>query len=422
MTGPRVVLLSQWYPPEPAYQPEWIVDALRDQGAVCGVVTGIPNYPTGITMKGYRAWRRVEENRRGVPVLRTPLYPDHGRNPIRRLLNYTSWAVSSALFGRRALAAADVVLVYSSPATAALAAWVAHRMHGVPYVLLIQDVWPDTITQSGMLPAVLHRPVEAVLDVFVRSSYRQAAALIVTSPGMQELLVERGVPASRISLVYNWVSIVPSTTPLPSLRTSLQLPEEALVVMYAGNHGAAQGLGQMLDAMDALPKNLNCHLALVGDGIEKRELRRRAAGMARVHFLDPQDPATAQAWMREADAMLVSLVDRPLFNVTTPSKLQMAMALGRPVVALARGDVAEAVEEAGAGVTALPGDRSGLAAALTTLSLATEETRTGWGENARRYYEENMSRDVGADRVMSVLRSVTDARSTAGLRRQGAHR
>jgi colanic acid biosynthesis glycosyl transferase WcaI len=417
----RVAVLTQWYPPEPAWQPQWIVEALGEAGADCRVVTGVPNYPTGQVLPGYQAWRRSEEVIADVPVLRTPLYPNHGDGALKRFANYGSWALSSAMLGRRDLKRADVVLVYSSPATAAAAAMVTRRLDGTPYVLLIQDLWPDSVTQSGMLPARWQAVTERALNVFVDASYRHAAAIVVISAGMKRLLVERGVDESKVSVVHNWVSeqtTVPGSSAEESMRERLGIPSQAFVLMYAGNHGAAQGLGPVLDAFRDTEENR--HLVLVGGGIEKPRLQARAQGLPNVHFLERQPSSLVRAWMQEADAQLVSLVRQPLFAVTVPSKLQMALAEGCPVLAVAEGDVVDIVEAADAGVSALPGDNGSIKTAIDTMIAASPQQRGRWGANARSYYESTMAPEVGASRMMQVLRGAARPHVAPTIESRGA--
>jgi colanic acid biosynthesis glycosyl transferase WcaI len=416
----RVALLTQWYPPEPAWQVQWIVDAIRAAGADCRVVTGVPNYPTGRVAPGYRAWQRSEEVIAEVPVLRTPLYPNHGTGVFQRFANYGSWALSSALLGRRDLKAADVVLVYSSPATAAAAAMVGRPSRRTPYVLLVQDLWPDSVTQSGMLPARWRRVTDRVLNVFVNATYRNAAAIIVISPGMKRLLVARGVDEAKVSVVHNWVGEreLAETAPEPSLRERLGIPSAAFVLMYAGNHGAAQGLGPVVDAFRGM--GVDRHLVLVGGGIEKERLQAASRGLSNVHLLEAQPSPLVRTWMHEADAQLVSLIRQPLFAVTVPSKLQMTLAEGCAVLAVAEGDVADIVEMAGAGVSAVPGDKASIEAAVSTMSTASPDQRARWGVNARAYYESTMAPEVGAERMMQILRGVARRHVAAANDERGA--
>lgn len=410
MTGLKVAFVSQWYLPEPASQPVWIVDALKRQGVDVEVLTGIPNYPTGRVAVGYRALERRTESVRGTTVHRTPLYPGHDASPVKRVLNYASWALSSAVFGRRYLRKADVALVYSSPATAALPAMVARRLHRVPYVLLIQDVWPDSIFAAGFFAGRAGRLVRILTNYFVNQTYRQAAQIVVISVGMSDLLASRGVPAEKISVVPNWIGDLDEAEPEGhSLRGDLGLTEGDFLLMYAGNHGSAQALDSVVRAFAELAAHESSHLVLVGDGIGKpalEELARRTCP-DRVHFVDPQPRATMAAMMAQADAQLVSLADRPLFAVTTPSKLQSVMAAGHPVLVSAAGDAASIVRNAHAGLAVNPEDPAELAAAVRQLRAMSSADRQQLGQNGRAFYEAQFSEAVGAAKLMSILAAST---------------
>ena len=407
MSGLRIAFICQWYPPEPVMQPVWIVDALRKRGALIEVHTGVPNYPTGIVSDGYRSWRRQVEIIDGVTVRRTPLYPSHDSSSVRRMLTYLSWAVSSAAFGQRHLRRADVALIYSSPATAAVPAMVAKSLFGVPYVLLVQDVWPDSIFSAGFLKGRWSRRLRAVVDIFVSATYRGASTVVVTSAGMVDLLVARGVSATKIKLAHNWVAPVRSAAgPEPMhLRETLGLSSDRFLVMYAGNHGAAQALESAVQGFAEIPPEEECHLVLVGEGVEKRSLIRLAEQRCpdRVHFLPPQPAKEMAALMAQADAQLVSLASGSVFARTTPSKLQSILAAGQPVLVCADGDAARLVRDAEAGVCVPSEDARGLATAVQRLRRLTSSELDAMGAHGQDYYERTMSESVGAASLMQAL-------------------
>lgn len=415
MSKTKVLLVCQWYQPEPVSQPGWIVDALRSEDLSMEVLTGIPNYPTGEVIGTYRPWKPMTERIDGVHVRRAPLYPSHDQSTFKRLLNYLSWAVAASIFGLRSLHRADVSLVYSSPATAAFPAMIGRALFRTPYVLLIQDVWPDSISASGFLGGRVRRIVESVVDVFVSASYRRAVHIAVTSPGMADLLRSRGVPAEKLSVVYNWVNdvdLVPAAdVKSTGLRSSLGISEADFLVMYAGNHGPAQALSCAVEAFAAMPDS-PLHLVLIGDGIDKPELAASAQryGTDRVHFVDPVPRAQMATLMAQADAQLVSLADRPLFAVTTPSKLQSVMAAGRPVLVSANGDAAAVVRTSCAGMAVPAGDVAGLRRAAVQMADLDRADLIQMGENGRRVYDETMSAAVGGRRLASLLRVATTTR------------
>lgn len=425
----HVVLVCQWYPPEPVEIPRSIALALRAHDHDVTVLTGVPNYPTGRVMKGHRALELRTERIDELLVRRTPLYPSHDASAPRRIANYVSWAVSASIFGQGALRAADVALVYSSPATAALPALVACTIWRTPYVLLIQDVWPDSIFASGFLRGAVGRVARKLLDRFVRWSYAKAEHIVVISPGMSDLLVSRGVPEDKISVVYNWVPEEdaataervdgsalwhPASKAGSSLASRIGMSGDARIFLYAGNHGHAQALDGLVQAFRD-ERTAPAHLVMLGSGIAKQQLLALADGHPRIHFLEPVDRATAAGLLAEASLSVVSLADEPLFTITMPSKVQSGLASGKPMLVIARGDAASVVETAAAGATATPGDLDAIIEAVRLLTTSASSDLDAMGSRGRHVYRSQMSRAVGAGRLSDLLTSASRCK------RQGRH-
>jgi glycosyltransferase involved in cell wall biosynthesis len=411
----KVAYVTQWFAPEPGNVPLWIALAMRRQGLDVGVVTAVPNYPAGKTYPGYPAWRRTREMVEGFAVVRSPVYPSHGRSAAGRIVNLVSYAVSSSHFGRTTLKSADVALVYSSPATAAVAAMRARRRWGLPYVLLVLDLWPDSVFASGFLArGWARRAAERALRSFTQRAYDRAAHVAVTAPGMRELLIERGVPAAKISVIYNWVDelVMRPAEADEALRPRLGLTGQ-FILMYAGNHGAAQGLDVAIRAMDRLRADPRVHLVLVGDGSEKTALRDLAERLklSSVHFVDRVDADRIPGLMAAADLQLVSLADEALFRITMPSKVQSIMACAQPILLSAGGDAARAVETAGAGLTCRPGDPEALAIAIERAAGLPSTALAAMGRAGQEYYRAHLSEAVNSRALAEALRS---AAGTAG--------
>ncbi|MDG4798698.1 glycosyltransferase family 4 protein [Micromonospora sp. WMMD1082] len=418
MTGPgapavnpaatRVALVSQFFPPEPVPIPLGLTRCLRRQGYVVDVLTGVPNYPTGIVHPGYPHRRRTVDGVDGVRVLRTPLHPSHDRSAVGRAANYLSWAASSTLLGSPLMRTADVALVYSSPATAASAALAARLRWGVPYVLMVMDLWPDSVFATGFLTrGIAHRAAEATLRRFTDLTYRWADHVTVPSPGLRDIVVARGVPAEKVSVIYNWADekLMQPTEPDPHLRSRLGLTPDDFMLMYGGNHGPAQDLGVAIAAMDRLRDLTDVHLVLVGDGVSRPALRARAEGLGlrTVHFVDPVAPEQMAAVMAAADIQLVCLADEPLFQITMPSKVQTILACGQPVLSCAPGDAARAVRDAGAGFTSPPGDPQQLAETVR-LAHATPRSRLrAMGRAGLDHYRLLMSEGANAPALAELL-------------------
>jgi colanic acid biosynthesis glycosyl transferase WcaI len=332
-------------------------------------------------------------------VRRLPVFISHSRNPFARLASYISFGASSVLASSYARGA-DVVYVYATQMTAAIGPSWWKRIFGVPYVLHIQDLWPESVTGSSMvrrgLPA---RVVDAVLTPWLRGLYRRAAATIAIGPGMASLLVQRGADARRVHRVFNWapkVDVVP--------RTDVT-DVSGMTLMYAGNLGEMQDLITVMRAM-GLVRDLNgLRLIVVGSGVALDDVRREAAALSldNVEFLGRIEQGEMGSLYAMSDFQLVTLIDLPIFRVTVPSKLQSSLASGIPVITTVSGDVSDLVEENGLGLCSVPGDAAALAATIRHAFQLSGAERTAMGERAKNYYEQTMSLVSGVDRIERIL-------------------
>ncbi|MBO1755771.1 glycosyltransferase family 4 protein [Allobranchiibius sp. CTAmp26] len=406
----RIGFVTQWFPPEAGtHLAESIATGLAGRGHHVDVLTGFPNYPTGRLAPGYKMRPYLRENHsERVTVHRAPLYPSHDSSAVRRMMNYGSFAASSAAVGRFKMPTPDVWLTYSSPATAALAAVVDKTFTSRPNCLVIQDLWPDSVTDSGMMPARARSVVRPVLDRFCSLAYRRADAIGVISPSMREILVSRGVPDGKILDTPNWSSddlLRPHQASTPEARERLGLPSGRLF-MYVGNLGHLQALEGIVEAFGMFPE---AHLALIGDGVRRTPIEELVAqkSITNVHVLGPRPVAEVGDYIAASDVQIVSLQDTPLLRATMPSKMQFSLAAARPVLAHAGGDVAAIVRSENVGAVARPGVPNDLRAAIRLLSSADSAELLAMGRRARAVYEARFTQEAGLDRLEQMLHHAT---------------
>lgn len=407
----RIGLITQWYPPEhgSAALPGTISAALSDAGHDVVVVTGYPNYPEGHLQPGWKQRAKHVESHDGVQVHRTPLYISHDGRAVPRMLNYLSFALSATVTALRTLRSVDAVWVHGTPALPALAAMTLKRLAGVPFVLHIQDLWPDTVTASGMLSPRVASVVGRPLEWFCRRSYTAASVIGVITPSMRDTLVHRGVPTEKILDIPNWAneSIFRPGNIASSKRQELGIPP-GFVAMYAGAVGEVQGLETLIRAAEFL-QNDAIHIAIVGDGVARRRLIKMTADLRleNVTFIDPQPLTTMGDVLGSADLQVICLRDLPLYRITLPSKVQATMAAGRPLVVSASGDAGNVVRDAEAGLVCGAGDARALANAIMQAAATPPEELAAWGQSARRHYEKHFSERVGVQRMLSALRTAS---------------
>ena len=393
----RVTVLTQWIGVKMQGPSGGLAPTLISRGCEVEVVAG--SHPAAEDGRQVGIKREVID---GVEVARYPYFRSHDRSVLRRAATFLSFAGSTSVMALPRLAAADVVLVYATPATAATAALAARKFRGTPYVLLVQDVWPDSMFAAGFIDEKgLGRWVLPPVEGFVNSTYRAASAVVGISQGMRDLLVDRGCQPEKTTYVYNSAPEVDIPEPVVVPE---RVPGTPLHLMYAGNLGGAQGLDGVLRAIALIPPG-DVRLTFVGEGTEKQSLMdlARQLKLDNVHFVPRVSRAELHELMAEAHVHLVALTDSPIFEVTIPSKLQSLLASGVPILVSARGAAAQLVDDHRAGLSCPPEDAPALAEAIRQLAqFGTEELRA-MGIRGRELYFAEMSEKINGDRLMAIL-------------------
>jgi glycosyltransferase involved in cell wall biosynthesis len=149
-------------------------------------------------------------------------------------------------------------------------------------------------------------------------------------------------------------------------------------------------------------------LTIAGSGAEAPEVRElvRAGSMSNVHMLGVVPHDQVAGLYRRSDCAVVALRDRPIFESAVPTKLLEGMAAGRAVVLSARGEAANLVREAEAGVVVAPEDPEALAAVFTSLG-GDSERLSRFGEAGRRLVVERFTRDRVVDQWVRLLHEVS---------------
>ena len=408
----RIAILSQWFYPEAAGIPTHLATWLADRGHTVTVLTGFPNYPTGEIYDGYKIKALQRDQLGPIDIVRVPLIPSHSTSAVGRIANFSSFAASAATIGVGALGPVDVAYAYHPPATIGLPALTLKHARGIPFLLHVQDLWPESVVDSGMIGSSRARSAAAaVLNRSCRALYRAAGAVVTISPGLRDALVERGAPTDRVSVVYNWTDEKLAPQPRDhDLARRLGIDGE-FVLMYAGNLGPFQGLDTAIRAAHALSDLDGFRFVIVGTGIAERDLRglTAALGATNVTFIGRQPRSDMPRIVPLADVHLVSLRDSPALAWTIPGKTQALLAAGQPVLLVGRGDAAELITKSGAGWVCEPDRPTALASTIRRLSQMPRDVREHAGAAGRTFYQQHLSMDTGAAAIEELLIEVRDA-------------
>jgi len=404
-SGSRIIFLTQFFDPEPAYKGSAFIKALQAHGYDIEVVTGFPNYPGGKLYDGYRmkSWRKEEQD--GVKITRLALWPSHSGNKLGRIANYASFFITAFIYLSVVGYRANLIYVYTPPLTVGLAAAASRALHRCPVVIDVHDLWPDTLPATGMLSS------PRLLNWIGKASswmYRNVQFIILHTEGFRRILESRGVPVEKMQTVLGWANeyALPETAP-EEVKKLTAMP--GLKLLYAGNMGPAQALDAILDTALYLKQSGRTNevsFCFMGGGVSRNELEKRSEklGLDNVLFLPRVAPDKVGSFLDAADALLVHLRADPLFEITLPSKTQAYMFAGKPILMAVPGEAARMVEVANAGVVVNPEDPLDIADGVIALAAMSSSERATMGMRGHRYYMEILSMNSGIRKFSEIFK------------------
>ena len=414
----RILILSIYHDPEPIPKTGELARELQRRGHDVTVVTAFPHYPSGRLYPGYRLalWRW--ETRERVRILRTCIYPYHGRNSLLRMVNYLTWMLSSIQSAWLA-PACDVIYVWHPPLTIGVSAWVISKLKRAPYVYDVQDLWPESALASGLmrdghLVRFLYRLADWV--------YERAPRILVVSDAAAEYLRQRGVDPRRISVAHHWLDTTAfERPPVRDVRFELGW-DDKFIVMFAGNLGMVQGLETVIEAAALLRDRAEMEFVFIGDGTDRARLEALVAenGLTNVRFLGYHPPADMPAFLGAADALLVHLRRSEIADHAIPTKILSYLAAARPIICATHGAACDLISAARAGVTARPSDPAGLVDAITQLASLGAEARLRLGYNGRAYLAAHFAKQTVIDEYERVLATLVTSQTSNPIKAERA--
>jgi glycosyltransferase involved in cell wall biosynthesis len=412
--GLRIGYLVQHFPPELGAAPGRVAEMAlrwRDAGAEVTVITAMPNRPEGRIYPDFRGKLFSESDWNGIRVLRSWLFASPRHGFVGTIANNLSFMATAALQGALRARKLDVLIASSPPFFVHLAGEFLRRLHRLPLVLEVRDLWPDYIVEMGVLPG---RTIPGLLLSLERRLLRRADAVVAVTDDILRRVEEKGVAPDRAHLLPNGVD------PDRYFRSDERAPVPALerrngefLVGYLGNFGAGQGLETVLDAAHLLQQeDPTVRLVLAGGGTQRGlvEAKYASNGPANTLLHPPIPKEQTRAFYNACDTCLVPLAPLTLFRDAIPTKLLEVMACEVPVVAALEGRGARMIQNAGAGVVARPGDARSIADSVLAIKAWSEEKRRCAGQAGRDAVTRDFGREQIAERYLRLLATVAGAR------------
>ncbi len=394
----KILVLTQNYVPDLAassFRMKALVDEMTDRGHQVTVLAGVPNRYASMSFT--KDDLKVDGQERMIWINR----PKQKGRIIRRSIGDAWFLLKSAVTAHPVAREADVLVATTPHLWVGFLGAVLSWFSGTPLVLDVRDLWPDVITEMGILPekSLLFK----VLKGIEKFMYRSATRIVVNSPAFSDYIKKSA--GQRPACITNGIDddFFQQLTALPRCAEGKRVYR----VTYAGNLGMAQDLGFFLDVAKSFEGRMD--FQLIGDGSDKVHFERllEEKGITNVFLVPPVQRKDLLAYYAQTDAFFVQLKPIPMFEKTIPSKIFEYVATGKPVVYGLKGIAGEIMQKLqGKRWRFEPGDPESLAPVFGQL-FDCLETGTEWnGAKGQALLKDEFLRSVLCSHFAEVIERV----------------
>ena len=387
----RILIYTNHFYPE-QFKINEIVDWLSNESYYIRVITCNPKYPKGSFYKGYGFFSIFNNNyKKNVIVNRMPLIPRGNGNYFLRFLNYLTYFISTFFFTIYLILFKkkyDYIFVHhTSPFLITIHPIIYGFFYKSTKILWDLDLWPDTLKALNIIRSKF---VFNSIEFFVKFVYSFYDKLLIGSKGFEELVEKRF--DGEIIYFPNWSeSVLEENNTIKSLN--INIPNDHFTIMYTGNIGHAQGLDVLIDVIKQT-NDKNIFWIFIGEGSYKKTLVKNLDNFSLLNkckFINQIDINEIPSYAKIADAMFFSLKDNYLFSKTVPAKMQSYMALGKPIIAIIKGEGAKAIKDSNSGIVISSSDTKKITSIIIDFSKRSISELNKMGNNGRMFYKNNFS-------------------------------
>jgi len=405
----RILIVSQHFWPE-NFRINSIAFSLCNLGHKVDVLTGKPNYPKGEYYEGYSLFSKSYEIKKNIQIFRVPLIKRSSGNRFFLIVNYLSFIIFGFFMGPWLLRRKkyDLVFVYAtSPILQALVAIFIAKLKGIPSILWVQDLWPESLIATEYIKNVF---IIWLVRQAVRYIYQHSDLILISSKSF-EGSIKKYCKNKRIIYYPNSIDIFP-TRKSKDVNIFFKNLNDKFIILFTGNIGKAQSINYVVDTAKILKKYQKIHFLIIGDGSARQDVIMKAKylGLDNISFPGQLAPELIPALMDRASALLITLNDHKIFSLTVPSKLQAYLSAGKPILGSVNGEAAKIIIESKSGFAAPANSSPKLAEIILDMYHLSDEKRKKMGMSGKKYFNENFNHFVLTKELISIFKNIESLR------------
>ncbi|MCD4756679.1 MAG: glycosyltransferase family 4 protein [Arcobacteraceae bacterium] len=352
MKKKKILIVTECFYPE-EFKINDIALSWKKKGYDVDVLTMVPTYPQSIVFDGFENKLYQKNVWNDINIYRVKAVTGYRESLFKKLLKYFTFMILGSFISLKIGKKYDYIFGFDVGAlTGMVPAILVNKFYNKPVTLWIQDVWPDSVYAYGFKKTKI---LEFFLNGFVKFVYRNTTNFAISSKGFHDKILPYIDVEKTIQYSPNWADEFNRNLEL------FQFSEDKKVhFTFAGNVGKVQNLDNIITSFGSLSWEylIKVQLNIIGDGSELDNLKSivKNNNYKNIVFWGKQPRDEMYKYFKASNFLIVSLVDKPIFSLTVPAKVQTYIAASKPILAVINGDAADIIKENNLGFVAKPTD------------------------------------------------------------------
>lgn len=394
------LIISAVFPPEPVVSGKLSLDlyhCLKDNGVEVKVMHPYPTRPYGFKF----------DDKKNRVLGDNEIIADSYVCPQSSLLGRMreSWSFGRASKRYIVDHHSELQCIYANswPMFSQLAIVSAAKRFGIPCVIHVQDVYPESL--SNKTKGLAEKIIQSLFLPVDKYILRRCTKVIAISEKMKAYLVKtRNISEDKVSVVINWQD----EKEFIDYQKVQAVPEKSSVFtfMYMGNIGPVAGVDLLIDAFTKANLH-NAKLVIAGSGSAKDQLIKKANSNPCIEFREVPNGKVPEI-QSMADVMMLP-IRKGAASSSIPSKLPAYMFSAKPIIGSMDidSDTANAIRDAKCGWVIDSDNIDALSETMKEARNTDPDLLKEKGKNAQEYGIKYFSKDVNLGRLANVILGTT---------------
>jgi glycosyltransferase involved in cell wall biosynthesis len=319
----------------------------------------------------------------------------------RRIIAFFDYIVK-ALFKGLKTKNVDIVFATSTPLTIGIPAVLISKLLRKKLIFEVRDVWPDVPIQLGYIKNKFVVMILKKLEFWI---YKNSKHIIVLSEGMYKNLINKGIPAQKLSVIENMSNLYLYDR-AGNFKWESNL-EGSFVCIHPGTMGHVNGLDFVLDvAKEMIHVDKDVIFLLIGEGNRKEQLitRVKEEGLTNVLIRDALPKAEIVKVIKHSDVGIMCVDNKyKILEDNSANKFFDFLAAGLPILINYEGWQQKVIEESNCGRSNL----NPIEMVNTILEIKRNtQLKEEMSNNSRKLAEEKYSDLIAKEKFLNVIKNI----------------